>query len=184
MTSELASRSRGPATVLEVGAGTGRITEEIVRHLSDGDRLDVYEIDCRMAEVLRKRIDVDDCFRGSGANVRVFQAPVEEIDPDDRYDFVISCLPFTNFRPEKVRHIFELYRAVLAPGGTCSFYEYVLVRRAAGIITGTASKRRRFRDVSRVVRDYVDRYGFAHDLVLMNLPPAAVHHIRFSNAPL
>ncbi len=182
ITGELARHYRSPASVLEVGAGTGSITEEIVRHLSAGDRLDVYEIDRRFSSLIRHRLKEDPAFRGVKAAVRVFNKPIEAIQREPNYDFVISCLPFTNFAPDAVRNIFEIYRAVLKPGGICSFYEYLFMRRAVRIISGRPEERRRVAGVSFVVRSYVTTYSYKHAVVVRNLPPAMIHHIRFADA--
>jgi phosphatidylethanolamine/phosphatidyl-N-methylethanolamine N-methyltransferase len=180
ITGELTRHYRHPVSVLEVGAGTGSITEEIVRHLSKGDNLDVFEIDRRFASLIRRRLKEDPAFLDVSASVRVFNKPIEAIQRKPRYDFIISCLPFTNFLPDAVRDIFEIYRAVLNPGGVCSFYEYLFMRRAVRIISGKLQERRRVAGVSVVVRNYVANYSYKHDIVLRNLPPAMVHHIRFA----
>jgi len=179
MTAELVRHYSSGASVLEVGAGTGSVTEEIVRHLSEGDRLDVCEIDRKFAGIIKNRLKQDPCFRGVAASVRVINRPVEAFPRRPRYDFILSCLPFTNFEPHAVRDIFELYRSLLRPGGICSFYEYILVRKAARLMSGRSAGRRRFGEVGRVVREYIDRYAYKHQVVLLNFPPAMVHHIRF-----
>ncbi len=180
MTSELAQNHHEHTAVLEVGAGTGSITEEIVRHISRGDSLDVYEIDRKFAGLIKRRFREEDHFKEVQAAVRVFDKAIERIERKPRYDFVISCLPFTNFEPEAVQEIFEIYRAVLRPGGICSFYEYVFLRRAARLMSGKSAERERFAGVTKVVRGYIDRYGYKNQVVFRNLPPAAVHHIRFT----
>jgi phosphatidylethanolamine/phosphatidyl-N-methylethanolamine N-methyltransferase len=179
MTAELSRQYCQGASVLEVGAGTGSITEEIVRYLGEGDRLDVCEIDRKFAGIIKKRLKVDPCFRGVTASVRVINRPVEAFTRRPRYDFILSCLPFTNFEPDAVRNIFELYRSLLRPGGICSFYEYILVRKAARLMSGRPEGRRRVGEVGRVVREYIERYAYRHQVVLLNFPPAMVHHIRF-----
>jgi phosphatidylethanolamine/phosphatidyl-N-methylethanolamine N-methyltransferase len=180
MTSELALRRLQPKAILEVGPGTGSITEEIVRHVARNDCFDIYEIDSKFACLIKRRLREDESFQNVAGTVRVFNRAIERIDRKPRYDFVISCLPFTNFAPDTVREIFEIYRSVLKPGGVCSFYEYVLVRKAARIMSGTAAARERVAGVSQVVKDYIARYGFKHHIVFRNLPPAAVHHISFT----
>lgn len=179
MTAELSRQYSRGASVLEVGAGTGSITEEIVRYLGEGDRLDVCEIDRKFAGIIKKRLKLDPCFRGVTASVKVINRPVEAFTRRPRYDFILSCLPFTNFEPGAVRNIFELYRSLLKPGGICSFYEYILVRKAARLMSGRPERRRRVGEVGRVVREYIDGYAYKHQVVLLNFPPAMVHHIRF-----
>ncbi len=180
MTLELTVRRSGSATVLEAGGGTGSITEEIAHILSRGDHLDVYEIHPGFAKLIRQRIHEEPVFRKSEATIHVHNRAIEEIERVQRYDFVISGLPFNNFGPEVVRNIFEIFRAILKPGGICSFYEYIFVRKAAKIITGKPAERRRVDGVGRVVKEYIAEYEYHREIVLRNLPPALVHHIRFS----
>lgn len=179
MTSELVLRRNRPIAVLEVGGGTGSITEVIARQLSPGDRLDVYEIDAAMAGVIRYRLVENPRFRESGIDIRVYVKAIEDIDAVPIYDFVISCLPFTNFEADVVRRILEIYRALLKPAGICSFYEYILLRRAAQVIRRDPHERRRVSGVEQVVQGYRDRYCYKQDMVLRNLPPAMVYHLRF-----
>lgn len=180
MTRELALNHNGTATVLEAGGGTGSITQEIVRHLCRGDCLDVYEIDPKFARLMRQRVREDDVFRRSNAAIKVYNRAIEGIERYPRYDFLISGLPFANFEPDCVRDIFEIFRDVLKPGGICSFYEYILVRSAAKIISGNPANRQRVDGVGRVLREYITRYEFRHEIVIRNFPPALVHHIRFT----
>lgn len=179
MTSELATRPNRPIAVLEVGGGTGSITEVIARRLRAGDRLDVYEIDGALAAVIRRRLVDHPRYRRTGLSIRVFDRPVESIVAQPSYDYIVSCLPFTNFEPEQVRQILEIYRACLRPGGVCSFYEYILLRRAAQWVGNRSHERTRLAGVERVVRHYRDRYCYKSDIVLPNLPPATVYHLRF-----
>ncbi|NWG12599.1 MAG: methyltransferase domain-containing protein [Acidobacteria bacterium] len=182
MTSELASCNKPQVSVLEVGAGTGSVTAEIVRHLGAGDQLDVCEIDRKLASIIRHRLRNDSAFTAADASIRVINKPIESFERRPAYDFIISCLPFTNFQPAAVRGVFELYRGMLRPGGICSFYEYILVRKATRLVTGKTAVGERVAGVSEVVREYVGKYCYRHQVVLLNLPPAMVHHIRFPEA--
>jgi phosphatidylethanolamine/phosphatidyl-N-methylethanolamine N-methyltransferase len=178
MTRAMVSRGKAPIAVLEVGGGTGNITQEIARHLSAGDHLDVYEIDPQLAAILIERIKNEPCFAKSCAKIRVHQKPIEQLSVRPRYDFIVSCLPFTCFQPQAVRKIFELYRAVLKAGGICTFYEYILVRDAARLMSGRTS-RERCAGVAGVVREYLSANCFKKKVVFRNLPPATVYFLRF-----
>jgi phosphatidylethanolamine/phosphatidyl-N-methylethanolamine N-methyltransferase len=182
MTRKLASRPHDPLAILEVGAGTGSITQEIVKHISEADILDVYEIDGRFTTLLRQRLRAEKKFQRVRSCIRVFHEPIENIEKIPSYDYVISCLPFTNFAPDAVRHIFELYRAVLKPGGFCSFYEYIFVRRAVQMISGSPSERGRVSQVTQVVREYIRKYACGQEFIFRNLPPAMVYHVRFGDS--
>ncbi len=183
MTSELASNRGRPLRVLEVGGGTGSITAVIVRQLRRGDHLHVVEIDASFASIIRHRFEENGSLRESGISIRVSNRPIQEMERRDKYDFLVSCLPFTCFDAGTVKRIFEIYRELLKPGGSCSFYEYILVRRAAEFISGTARERERVRDVARVVEDYRTRFCYKREVVMCNLPPAWVCHLRFATSP-
>ena len=88
-------RRSGPLAVLEVGAGTGAVTDAILTRLGAGDRLDVYEINATFAALLRVRY--------AEHPVRVVEADVDTLPPDARYDAIVSSLPLMNFPPDKVR---------------------------------------------------------------------------------
>jgi phosphatidylethanolamine/phosphatidyl-N-methylethanolamine N-methyltransferase len=181
MTSEIVRHYKNPATVLEVGGGTGCITEVIARCIKEGDRLDVYEIDAEFSSLLNRRVKEDRPFQHIRTSVCIYNQPIEKIDRRARYDFIVSCLPFTNFLPGMVREIFEIYRDLLRPGGVASFFEYILLREAGQLVRSEA-ERRRISGVARVVGEYVGLYGYKRDLVFFNIPPAAVHHLRFTTA--
>jgi phospholipid N-methyltransferase len=179
MISEMIRCYKSPAMILEVGGGTGSITEVIARAIRPVDHLDVYEIDSGFSNVINRRLKEDKSFRLVSSSVRVHNMPIEQIDRHARYDFIISCLPFTCFQPAMVREIFEIYRSILNPGGICSFFEYIFVRKAARLVSGNAAERQRVAGVAQVVAEYVDRYSYKHDIVLRNIPPAMVYHICF-----
>lgn len=179
MVREICARRNGFASVLEAGGGTGSITAEIIKNLRSGDRLDVYEIDASFVRLIRQRVNEDRAFRSSGAQIRVYNRPVQEITRAPKYDFILSCLPFANFTPEAVCEIFEIFRSVLNPGGICSFYQYLFVKEAIKIVSGKPEERERVEGVGKIVRSYLQAYEFDHEIVLRNLPPAVIHHIRF-----
>ncbi len=180
MTKELHRRPGRRVRVLEVGGGTGNITEVIARTIRPGDTLDVYEIDRDFADVIKRRVQHERSFQRMRSAIKVHNQPIQLIDRRSRYDFIISCLPFTCFEPSMVREIFEIYRDILNPGGVCSFFEYILVRKAARFMTGKVSEKRRIVAVEKVVAEYVKKYSYRRDLVFRNIPPALVHHIGFT----
>ena len=68
---------------------------------------------------------------------------------------------------------------LLAPGGILSFFEYVAIRRAKALVT-SRSDRERLRGIERVLGDLLSKNEIRRDLVLANVPPAWVHHVRLS----
>jgi len=161
-----------PLTVLEAGAGTGALTVEIVRRLPHGSHLDIYEVNPTFAQHLERT------FRRNGrVEVRVVNEPVQAVPDGACYDAIISGLPLNNFKPSLVKGILKRLFATLRPGGTLSYFEYLLIRELKSLATGPR-ERRRLRRVGRVTGSFLDKYEFRREAVFLNIPPAVVHHLR------
>ena len=170
--------AREPARILEVGAGTGAITGEIVRCLRADDQFDTVEINDRFVAILQRRLATD--WAGS-PQVRIIHGPIEEVVGDGCYQYVISCLPLNIFPTTHVRHVFQVFRRLLAPRGTLTFFEYTWIRQLKTPFVNRRERRRLYR-VGRIVESYVRSCQFRQAHVLANVPPATVRHLRFAPA--
>ena len=163
--------------VLEVGPGTGALTWEIVRYIRPQDRLDVVELNQQFVESLNDRFRRDWHFRRVADRTQILHRPIQDHAADQPYDYVISGLPFNSFPTELVREIFQNFERLIAPGGVLSFFEYVWVRDVKRLFVAQRERRRLAR-VGSLIGRYLDRYEYRRDTVLINLPPAFVHHLR------
>ena len=168
---------RSPAAILEVGPGTGAITQAVVRRMKEGDRLDAVELNAKFVEQLRRRIAKEDIFAAHRDHIRVLSSAVQELPGEAVYDFIISGLPFNSFPSTVVRQIFLAYRRLLKPGGALSYFEYVLVRQIQTPFVNRIERRRLYR-VGRVVDQYVKAFQVHRERVFMNVPPAIVRHLH------
>lgn len=164
--------------ILEVGPGTGAVTAQIVVDLRPGDQLDLVERNDQFVAHLRDRVATAESFQSAADRITLLHAAVEDLPQDRPYDLIISGLPLNNFTVESVREILTKMSTLLAPGGTLSFFEYVAVRRVKSFVSGRADRERLTR-ISRLFREVLSSTEVRRDLVLANLPPAWVHHVRF-----
>ncbi|QVQ50338.1 methyltransferase domain-containing protein [Spiractinospora alimapuensis] len=169
--------SREPLTILEVGAGTGPVSKAIARRMGTKDTLELVESNDRLADRLQDLLIDDDELAGVADRVSLHRARVEELDRTERYDVIISGLPFANFTAEEVREIMEAYFAMLRPGGTLSFYGYLGTKQIRAVAARREDYLRQVRS-GWVVDEYLARYGEADDRVIANVPPAWIHHLR------
>lgn len=177
MASEFARR-HGKRRILEVGAGTGAISAEIIRQMRDGDELVLCELNADFVAYLQERLERDPLFVERRPQITLLQMDVTKIDRRERFDFIISGIPFTNCPPDVVKSIFDCYREILKPDGVLSFIEYAYLRTLKQLFL-TPAARRKVEQVNRVVTDVVDQHLFRLDFVGRNLPPAWVRHLRF-----
>ena len=138
--------------VLELGPGTGAVTQALLAHGLREERLVAIERNPKLAHLLRERFPrahiitgdawhLDDLLRRRNARI-------------DRVGAVISSLPLLNFSPEEAETLAEKIRAVLEPQGTWVQYSYRIHKR-------------RTRGTSRFQL-------LASKIVWLNLPPARV----------
>lgn len=162
---------RRPLKVLEVGPGTGAITEVLLERLRPTDRLHLVEINPEFAKLLRET------FGGLEApRVTVDEADARRLPADARYDVITSSLPLLNMEPEVVREIFAVLLDRLAPDGTYAYYDY-WGKEVRQFFHG-GRERRRVKEVLRVTREVLDRHQVRERMIPWNFTPARVHYLR------
>jgi phosphatidylethanolamine/phosphatidyl-N-methylethanolamine N-methyltransferase len=171
------SGSTGPKRILEVGPGTGAVTRRIVHRMGGDDRLDMVELNGAFVDRLNHRFRVDPPFHAVARRSRVLHCPVEELPPGDSYDVIVSGLPLNNFTATDVERLLAAMTGRLAPGGTLSFFEYIGVRPARAIVSGR-TERARLRGIGQAMHAVLGPHEIRRDAVLLNVPPAWVHHVR------
>jgi phosphatidylethanolamine/phosphatidyl-N-methylethanolamine N-methyltransferase len=163
--------------VLEVGAGTGAVTGQIIARLGADDQLDLVELNERFAEVLIHQLQHDESWRAVAERVRVLQMPVEELGDECRYDVIVSGLPLNNFSCKVVEQILAQFHRLAATGASLSFFEYVAIRKAKSLCSKQA-ERRRLNGIERLLDRELGAWEVDRKCVLTNVPPAWVHHLE------
>ena len=171
-----------PRRILEVGPGTGAVTAEIIPRLGPEDRLDLVELNERFAEILRQRLNEDEKWQRVANRVRVMQLPVEQLPLSEKYECIVSGLPLNNFSCEFVQQVLDHFHSLAAEGCTLSFFEYVAIRNFKAMVS-SRDERKRLQGIDQILRQELARWEFQRKIVLANVPPAWVHHLRFA-APL
>jgi phospholipid N-methyltransferase len=167
----------GSLRVLEVGAGTGALTSEIVRYIRPGDQLDVVELNAQFIATLRRRFERERHFQRVADRTRLLHMPLQQLVADRPYDCIISGLPLNSFPTELLREVLESLRRLIAPAGVLSYFEYLFLRHVSRLFV-SGRERRRLARISRVLEDFLEQHEFRRDTVWVNLPPAVVHHLR------
>ncbi len=164
--------------VLEVGPGTGPFSAEIAQRMNGRGQFDVYEINPEFVAHLQERIDREACFQPMRAKIKLCLGNVMELDAPGTYDAIVSGLPFNIFAPDDVRKFFEHFRALARKGGTLSFFEYVGVRPLQKPFV-SKERRHRVKQIAGIVQEFANAYQYDEKIVLPNMPPARVRHLRF-----
>ncbi len=168
----------GPARILEVGPGTGVFTRRIAQLMQPDDELVLVEVSDRFVEHLRRLLESDPLLQHVRGQTRLLHGAIEEVDPGEGFDFIISGLPLNNFSAAQVRLILRTLRRLAALGGTLSFFEYLWLRPIR-MACAWGRERTRLRGIAAAVAAWHRRYGVGHAVVLRNVPPALVRYWQF-----
>jgi phosphatidylethanolamine/phosphatidyl-N-methylethanolamine N-methyltransferase len=167
--------------ILEVGPGTGAVTRHILRALRVNDQLELVERNAEFVACLRDRIANDAEYRAAAGRIVLHHASLEEVSDARPYDVIVSGLPLNNFPVELVTQLLTKLQRLLAPGGTLSFFEYVAIRRVKALLS-TRSERERLGGIGKALGSVLANHEVGRDCVIANVPPAWVHHVRWSSA--
>jgi phospholipid N-methyltransferase len=171
------AQGRPAARLLEVGPGSGSVTREIVRRMHPGDQLDAVEINPTFVAMLQRRLEHDPVLAARRGDVRLINAPIQEVPGQGVYDFIVSGLPLNNFSGPDIRSIFAAFMRLARPGATLSYFEYILVRQLKAPFVGRAERYRLAR-VGSLVGRYIRRHQTGYRRVWLNVPPAVVRYLR------
>ncbi|HEY2147463.1 MAG TPA: methyltransferase domain-containing protein [Pirellulales bacterium] len=167
----------GPREILEVGPGSGAVTERLVRLLRPEDRLTLVEVNDDFVRHLNERFTAEPAFKAAADRSELHHCRLEDIGGEHCYDRIVSGLPLNNFQSADVRQILETFARLAKPGGILSFFEYVAVRKAKRLVSGRA-ERERLREIGELIGGLAER-EIHRDCVIMNVTPAWVHHIQW-----
>jgi len=164
-----------PRNILEVGSGTGSITEELVKILNKNDNLVLVELDKEFCEILRKRIQEwrksENC-----PNIELFEGNILDLDESKSFDNIIGCLPFNSFPIELTKQIFQKFKNLLVQQGYISFFEYLGGKKVLYYIMNEKEK---VRELITYYNENIDKFVINLDKSYFNIPPALVRHLKF-----
>src|SRR5665213_697216 len=138
--------------VLELGPGTGAVTDALLKYGLREDRLIAIEHNANLARLLRKRFPRAQIIAGDAWHLDSLLRDLPE--PVASVGAVISSLPLLNFSLEQAEALAQKIRSVLQPQGNWVQYSYRIHKRRS---RGSSSFRLR-----------------ASKIVWFNLPPARV----------
>ena len=143
---------QGDGLVVELGAGTGVVTQALLARLGKEDRLWIVERSSGFVGHLGRKFPEANIVRGDASELSRL------IPPDRQVDVIVSCLPFRAFSEQETASITQQWHSVLAPRGIVIQFTYALHGA-----------------------DKFLKYGFyehAHEFVWRNMPPARVQVLK------
>src|SRR5215469_2197815 len=112
--------------VLELGPGTGAVTDALLKYGLRENRLIGIERNPALAKILRKRFPQAHIITGDAWDLNTLLADLPR--PVESVGAVISSLPLLNFPKEQADALAQKIRAVLEPRGRWVQYSYHITR--------------------------------------------------------
>ncbi len=168
-----------PINILEVGPGTGPVTKQILKLMRAGDSLTICEINPRFVTLLKENLNKNEDYLRLQENVTIIQAPVQELlkqDNQEKFDVIISSLPFTNFRPDLVQDILDSYRQMITAQGQVVFFQYLGIKKIVRLFANEDTKKR-LSGVERVIDSWCHSTDakIKKEISIFNIPPACAY---------
>lgn len=152
----LAHAACPPLNILEIGAGTGPLTKQITKHLRPQDQFDIVEIHKKFYQIIKAKYQQP--------NLRIHHTDILNFQPELRYNFIFSSLPYENMPEEISRQIWEKKLELCSSDAYISYFKYV--------------KFRNFKcDFEEKV---VSKFSQNKKFVFLNLPPAKIYTLEIN----
>src|SRR3989344_3794256 len=103
--------------IVELGAGTGPITDMLAKHAEAGCKLIIIERDTDFLRILKGRFSAHSNIEVIGGNACSIQG-ILSARGIQKVDHIISGLPTPSLSKEDQRRLFAGVRATLTPGGS------------------------------------------------------------------
>ncbi|MDZ4742657.1 MAG: methyltransferase domain-containing protein [Verrucomicrobiota bacterium] len=176
ITKPFRSRTK-PARILEVGPGTGVFTRLLVPDIKKNEYLKIVELNNAFVTHLSNRLEKDPEWLCKKDNVEIVCSAIENLNLEEKYDFIICALPFNNFPASTVRSIFRIFEQVCKPGAVISFFEYLALRDVK-VRFSSPEEKLRLSSVALGTKRFLSKHKRSRNVVFLNFPPALVHHVR------
>lgn len=154
---DVACSSCSTLNILELGPGTGPLTKEISKQLRPQDSLDIVEIHKKFYQIVKRK------YRQP--NINAYHTDILEFQPDRRYDYIFSSLPYENMSEDISRKIWRKKLELCSPNAYICYFKYVKFRNFKCDFE------------ERIVK----KYGCDKKIVLLNLPPAKIYTLEITN---
>lgn len=166
--------AKTPQHILEVGPGTGPVTEKILADMRSEDFFTICEINPRLLSALKEKLSNNPNFLKHKDRISFFEGPVQELPETHKYDIIVCAIPFTNLRVEIVEEIFEKLSRLGHEGTNIIFFEYIGFRKL-GRLASLKERRERLASLDMFFERLYQKFHRETERVWLNLTPINVY---------
>lgn len=163
-------RGRERRLILEIGPGTGSLTERILSRMTAEDELHLVEIDSQLCKILQKKYQHQN-------NITIFNRSIAEHTTENgfKYDFIISGLPLNAFPYPLVEQIFLKFIELGHEKTRLSYFEYLWLPFLSLFFLQTKRKKN-LKSILTMKKRFYEQHSLRTATIYRNFPPARVVH--------
>ena len=165
-----------PCRILEVGAGTGPITRQLLKDMKEQDFLTVCEINPKLIDALKEKLAGNQYYEKHKERVQFEACSICDLPTQEKYDHIIVALPFTNMSQKEVEEIFDSVLSLSTGETQYSSYEYIGFREF-GQKFSSPQRRERLNEVQEFFDQVGHKYNLRTDSVILNFPPMSIRRM-------
>ena len=154
----------------EGGEGTGPVIKKIIKKMNVEDHLDCIELDADYCAQLEEKF-------GEHENVHIHCMSITDFAPTQKYDVIVSTLPFNSLPPKLVQQVVDQYNEIIKPGGYITYIEYVVLGNVKRLVL-SKEKKAAWDVKQQTLKEWFGRYGVERKIVWRNLPPSYVYYLK------
>lgn len=159
-----------PLRILEVGAGTGGISNVLARILRPIDQLDLIEISSDYCKMLQKKFEFS-------PGISVHCTAFHEYNSEASYDFIISTLPLNSFNPELINKTINHFKKLIKPGAILSYVSIAGMAQAKQYLSlGKTSQK--YAHANNLLKKFRNKYQISATTIMANCPPLRIYHLQ------
>lgn len=166
-------QSLGPKNILEIGAGTGPVTVEIIKEMTPKDKLTIVEINPKFMKALRERVNELPEYQQHKDRITFFEGPIQEVPENTKFDIMICALPFLNFEKDLVVEIFHKFKRLGTESTILTYYEYIGLRHLGKVVSKT--RKQRVRELEKFFKEVAHSRLIARKKVWLNVLPIYIY---------
>lgn len=160
-----------PRNYLEIGPGTGVVTELLVQKLGPHDTLHIVEIEEGFFRLIKKKFAHD-------PRVRIHHADIANWDPGIQFDRIATGVPLNSLPSLSIlKKILMAYERLAKPGAEMTAVEYV-----GTAAFGQCLKGEEFIKIVEIKKKFYQHHGATAQIEYRNIPlPARIYRLKITN---
>jgi phospholipid N-methyltransferase len=165
-----------PRNIIELGAGTGVFTRQIIKRMNPRDNLVVVEYDHSFCEKLRQDF-------GHIPNVKIIEGDVRELKEDlqdrEKFDYIVAAIPLTTFDTTFVNQVYDKIKKITKVDSTYSTVDYPWIAKLKSAFS-RGDEKKRLSEIFAIKDKFLEN-AYKKTLVFRNIPPfTRVTHLKMT----